>query len=185
MAGAMMILAWACVLPGIAPGLFLRPLNTLVQELAPGAALPQEAWSLAGILPWLAIGLAALVAAGVAIRRLTRVTPTWACGMPSLDSRMQYSSTAFAKPLRKAFSQVYKADRTLEFLPVDRPLFPAAISYRSARTTSFEKSLYRPAVDAVVRAAHRLRRLQTGNIQVYLLYIFGALILLLIFTRWA
>jgi hypothetical protein len=97
---------------------------------------------------------------------------------------MQYTSTAFSKPLRKVFSQVYKADRTLNVIPADQPYFPASISYRSVRTTSFERLLYRPGVDAIVAAAYRLRRLQTGNIQIYLLYIFAALIALLMFMRW-
>jgi hypothetical protein len=38
-------------------------------------------------------------------------------------------------------------------------------------------------VDAIVAAANRLRQLQTGNIQIYLLYIFAALIALLVFMR--
>ena len=96
---------------------------------------------------------------------------------------MQYTSTAFSKPLRRVFSQVYKADRTLEVVPDDPPYFPTSISYRSVRTTSFERLLYRPGVDAIVAAALRLRQLQTGNIQIYLLYIFAALIALLMFMR--
>jgi hypothetical protein len=35
----------------------------------------------------------------------------------------------------------------------------------------------------ILSAAHRLRRMQTGNIQVYLLYIFLTLVLLLAFLR--
>lgn len=98
---------------------------------------------------------------------------------------MQYTSTAFSKPLRRVFAQVYRPDRTVDVLPLDQPYFPSSISYRSVRTTSFEKFLYRPAVDAVVSTGHRLRRLQTGNIQVYLLYVFLALIGVLIFMRFA
>jgi len=70
-------------------------------------------------------------------------------------------------------------------LTAGQSCFPVSISYRSVRTTSFEKSLYRPAVDAVIATALRLRQLQTGNIQMYLLYIFAALIALLMFMRWA
>jgi hypothetical protein len=98
---------------------------------------------------------------------------------------MQYSSAAFSKPLRTVFSTVYKADRTVEVLYDNQPYFPKSILYRSVRTTSFERSLYRPAVDTVVRMATRLRKLQTGNMQVYLLYIFLALVALLVFTRFA
>jgi hypothetical protein len=53
------------------------------------------------------------------------------------------------------------------------------------RTTSFERTLYKPAVEAFVSAAYRLRQLQTGNIQVYLLYMFIAIVALLVFMRFA
>jgi len=96
---------------------------------------------------------------------------------------MQYTSTAFSKPIRFVFSSVYKPDRKLDKLPTDKPYFPVSISYRSVRTTSYEKALYRPFVDLIVSAAHQLRRLQTGNIQVYLLYIFLTLVALLTFLR--
>jgi len=100
-----------------------------------------------------------------------------------LTSRMQYTSTAFSKPIRFVFSAVYRPDRKIDILPAGQPYFPASISYRSVRTTSYEKTLYRPFVDFIVAAAHRLRRLQTGNIQVYLLYIFLTLVTLLVFLR--
>jgi hypothetical protein len=70
-------------------------------------------------------------------------------------------------------------------LPEDRPYFPASISYHSERTTSYERALYRPFVDGVVAAANQLRRLQTGNIQVYLLYIVLTLVSLLFYLRFA
>jgi hypothetical protein len=98
---------------------------------------------------------------------------------------MQYTSTAFSKPLRRVFARAYRPDRTVEVLPADQPYFPTSISYRSVRTISFEESLYRPAIEAIVSTGNRLRRLQTGNIQVYLLYIFLALIGVLVFMRFA
>jgi hydrogenase-4 component B len=185
MQAGMGVLATACVVIGIFPGWVLRSLGTLTEELLPGAALPSAAASLSSVLPWIALFVLVLVAGIAAFKRAKKLTATWACGLPGLDERMQYTSTAFSKPLRKVFSQVYKADRALDVLPADQPYFPASISYRSVRTTSFEKSLYRPGVDAIVTAAHRLRQLQTGNIQIYLLYIFAALIALLVFMRWA
>jgi hydrogenase-4 component B len=182
---AMGILAGACVILGIIPGLMLRPLGALVQELLRGPALPESAISISRTIPLVAASILVLMILVAALRRVKRVTPTWACGLPELDSRMQYSSTAFSKPLRKAFTRVYKPERTVEVLYEEQPYFPKAISYRAGRTTSFEKSLYQPAVDAIVGMSNRLRRLQTGNIQVYLLYIFLALIALLFFMRFA
>ena len=184
MQAGMLVLATACVAIGIFPGLVLRSLGALTEELIPGAALPPAAASLSALLPWIALFVLLPVVGIAAFKQAKKLTATWACGLPGLNERMQYTSTAFSKPLRKVFSQVYKPDRTLEVIPAEQPYFPLSISYRSVRTTSFEKSLYRPGIDAIVAAANRLRRLQTGNIQIYLLYIFAALIALLIFMRW-
>jgi len=183
MQAAMMVLAGACVLIGIFPGFVLRPLGVNAQELLRGGMLPSVIAPLAGLMPRLALGIAVIFAAVALVRRVRRTTSTWACGLAGLDSRMQYTSTAFSKPLRKVFAQVYRPERAVEVSPADRPYFPTSISYRSVRTTSFEKSLYRPAVEGIVSIGHRLRRLQTGNIQVYLLYIFLALIGALVFMR--
>jgi hydrogenase-4 component B len=168
----------------MAPGLLLRPLGATAQIYL-GAGFPEEALSLARWIPWVAVVTVAVLLAAGLLRTKRRITPTWACGLPGLDGRMQYTSTAFSKPLRRVFSRVYKPERSVEVLPVDEKFFPASMQYRSVRTTSYEKSLYRPAVDAVVAMAHRLRQLQTGNIQVYLLYMFLALVALLIFMRLA
>ena len=185
MRAGMALLAAACVIIGLAPGIVLRPLSAVVQELLPGASLPDGALSIVRVVPWLAVAVIALSILIVWIRRAPRITPTWACGLPGLNSRMQYTSAAFSKPLRKVFAQVYRPDRTVLVEPADQPYFPASISYREVRTVHFEQALYRPAVNGIVAVANRLRKLQTGNIQVYLLYMFLALVLLLLFMRLA
>jgi hydrogenase-4 component B len=185
MRAAMVTLAAACVFSGVFPGVILRSLGLNAQDLLGGALLPVGVAPLARLIPWMALAVTAIVAGAMVIRRAGRTTPTWACGLPGLDGRMQYTATAFSKPLRRVFAQVYRPDRTVEVSPVGRRYFASSVSYRSVRTTSFERSLYRPTVDAIVATGHRLRRLQTGNIQVYLLYIFLALIGVLIFTRFA
>ncbi|HEU5453716.1 MAG TPA: proton-conducting transporter membrane subunit [Terriglobales bacterium] len=185
MSASLALLAGACVILGVAPGLLLRPLAEVAGELIGSAAVPDGAFSIASILPYVALAVAVAIAAIAVLRRRARVTSTWGCGLPGLDERMQYTSTAFSKPLRKVFANAYRAERTVEVAPAGESYFPQAISYRSVRTTSYERALYRPAVDAIVAAAHRLRRLQTGNIQVYLLYIFLALVALLMFVRFA
>jgi hydrogenase-4 component B len=185
MQAAMGLLAAACVVIGVMPGIVLRPLGAVAQELLHGPAISESTISISRTLPLIAASVVVLMIVVAALRRVRRVTPTWACGLPGLDSRMQYSSTAFSKPLRKAFTRFYKPERKVDVLYAEQPYFPKAISYRAVRTTSFEKSLYRPAVDAVVTISNRVRKLQTGNIQVYLLYIFLALVALLFFMRFA
>ena len=183
MRAGMGLLAAACLWIGILPGFFLRPLVSLVQVLVPGAGVPEETLSIARIIPWVAVFVLGVGGAATLVKHRKRMVRTWACGLPQLSSRMQYTSTAFSKPIRFVFSTVYKPDRKVESLPADQPYFPATISYRSVRTTSYEKALYRPFVELILSAAHQLRRMQTGNIQVYLLYIFLTLVSLLMFLR--
>lgn len=185
MRAGMILLAAACIVIGTWPVAFLRPIVFLAQSLVGATAAPPETLLIARVIPWVAAALLALLGAMAVLKRAKRQTPTWACGLPGLTSRMQYTSTAFSKPIRFVFARVYKVDRRLEVLPADQPCFPASISYHSARTTSYEKFLYRPFVDGVVAAANQLRRLQTGNIQVYLLYIVLTLVLLLLYLRFA
>lgn len=96
---------------------------------------------------------------------------------------MQYTASCFSKPVRMVFARAYRADRKLHVLPADERYFPVSISYESKRTTSYEKTLYRPLFDSILGAAQQLRRLQTGNIQLYLLYIFVALLSMLLMMR--
>jgi hydrogenase-4 component B len=183
MRAGLVLLAAGCLAIGIFPGFLLHPLVALAQVLVPGAGVPEETLSIARIIPWTAaivLGTGALVAL---FKRRERIVRTWACGLPALSSRMQYTSTVFSKPIRFVFAPVYRPDRKIEELPADQPYFPVSISYRSVRTTSYERVLYRPFVELIVSLAYRLRRLQTGNIQVYLLYIFLALVSLLTFLR--
>jgi len=183
MRGGMTIVAASCLLIGIFPGIFLEPLASLAQFLIPGAGVPDETLGIARIIPWVATIILGVVGITVLVKRTKRMVPTWGCGLSELTSRMQYTSTVFSKPIRLVFSAVYKPDRRIERLPADAPYFPKTISYSSVRTTSYEKALYRPFVDLILSVAHQLRRLQTGNIQVYLLYIFLTLVSLLAFLR--
>jgi hypothetical protein len=145
--------------------------------------VPEETLIIARVIPWIAAIILGVSMTGALLKRRERMVRTWACGLPGLTSRMQYTSTGFSKPIRFVFSSVYKPDRKIDRLPADQPYFPVSITYRSVRTTSYEKTIYRPFVEMILSAAHQLRRMQTGNIQVYLLYIFVTLVSLLAFLR--
>jgi hydrogenase-4 component B len=176
------VLAGGCLLIGVMPMLVLRPLWEVTATLAPGGDFASIAAIARGIQKVAVVVLAAAAAASLA-RAVVRYAPTWGCGLAQLTARMQYTATSFSKPIRIVFSPVYRADRKLDTSPANNRYFPKAISYRSTRTMSYEKLLYRPVVAAIMAAAQQLRRLQTGNIQWYLLYIFLALISMLLLMR--
>lgn len=176
------ILASACVVIGIAPMVLIHPLWSLTQTMVPGASFSSVAAVGSGITKVAVLVLLAGAAAAF-IRVAVRTSPIWACGLPGLTGRMQYTASCFSKPIRTVFAPVYRPDRKLEIAPAEERYFPAAISYRSSRTTSYEKTLYRPLFDSILGVAQQLRRLQTGNIQLYLLYIFIALLSMLLLMR--
>ncbi len=188
MNSAMLLLAAACLLIGIFPGIALRPLLSVAGAIIPGASAPPEIAMISRALPVISacvLGVTFLTLAVLRWRQIMRSAPTWACGLPELTPRMQYAAASFSKPIRQVFRFVYKPNRKVEVMPRERPYFPEAISYHSVRTTSFERSLYRPAVDLLISAARGLRRLHTGNIQAYLLYIFVMLLSLLLYLRFS
>jgi hydrogenase-4 component B len=183
MRASLSLLAAACVCVGIFPGILLRPLGLVIGGLIPAAGLPADIVSFTRIIPWTAAIVLGIAGMAVLLSGGKRIARTWACGLPGLTSRMQYSSTGFSKPIRFVFARVYRPERKVERLPADQPYFPVSVSYSSVRTTSWERAIYRPFVDLFISIAYQLRRLQTGNIQVYLLYIFLALVCLLTFVR--
>jgi NADH:ubiquinone oxidoreductase subunit 5 (subunit L)/multisubunit Na+/H+ antiporter MnhA subunit len=182
MRAGMTMLAAACLAIGVIPGPFLEWIVAVSDGLIAGASAPEEVAAAGSVAIWAGIAVLAAAALPLLWRSRRRITPIWACGLPSLTTRMQYTATAFSKPIRSVFTTVYKPERKLDVLP--NAYAPVSISYHSVRTTSWEKSLYRPIVEGVVGVASQLRRLQTGNIQGYLLYIFLTLIALLAFVGW-
>ena len=139
-------------------------LSTLAIAAALGAAL--------------ALPLIALRLAGAARGR--RPYETWGCGRMLQTSRMEYTATAFADPFRRVFDFFYRPEKRLdiEFHPGAR-YFVQRIEYANPTRSIFDDWLYRPALDALRSVAHRARAIQSGSANVYLAYIFAALLLLL------
>jgi len=183
---SLFVLAAACVVLGVLPGVALHPLYALAGTLLPNATPPAELAAISHAMPLVAAAVVLVVVVALRMRNgASRRVDTWACGLPGLTPRMQYTATSFSKPLRSVFTAVYKPVRKVDIEPAGESYFPVRMSYLSVRTTSFEKTLYRPTVGFVVAAARQLRRLHTGNIQVYLLYIFLMIVSLLLLLRFA
>jgi hydrogenase-4 component B len=127
-------------------------------------------------------GIAAVVfvrAAGG--KRKTVYADSWDCGMPSLTSRMQYTATAFTKPIRLIFKRIYLPKRELRISYILKPLFVKSLEYSGEITPFFERYLYEPLTEFIHRTAAKAKMLQSGNLNLYLGYILITLMLLLMF----
>ncbi len=122
---------------------------------------------------WLAVRLCAS-------NQPVRVGETWGCGRVIQTPRMEYTSTAFAEPLRRVFAELYRPteDLSVERHPESR-YFVHSIEYRSEIVPWFERYLYAPLVARVRRWGTRARALQSGSAHAYLTYLVIALLGLL------
>jgi hydrogenase-4 component B len=133
-----------------------------------------------------AVGLVAVVAGVwlgvrlVAAGRRIRVDDTWGCGRIAQSPRMEYTSTAFAEPLRRVFAEVYRPtqDLSIDFHPESK-YFVQSIQYRSEIVPWFERYLYAPVIARVRRWASHARAIQSGSAHGYLTYLVIALLGLL------
>ncbi|PYM21214.1 MAG: hydrogenase 4 subunit B [Candidatus Rokuibacteriota bacterium] len=192
---AMVILAVLCALLGLGAALILPVLGGIVAGHAglPRLAPPLTAGPLllppggaASMSPSLvAIGLLlAMGGAWLAVRLLAarglRVGETWGCGRLGQTPRMEYTSTAYAEPLRRVFAELYRPteDLAIEVHPESR-YFVQSIAYRSEIVPWFERYLYAPLVGRIAAWAARARVIQSGSAHAYLAYLVVALLALL------
>ncbi len=183
------MLALLCLVLGVLPGgvvalLGRVPGQLLGEELARAGAhgplwLTPVAPEIASYsAPVVVVLLAAVLAAGVwlagrgAVRRVRRGDP-WDCGFAPPSPRMQYTSAAFAQPIRRVFGLLFRIDERVEELP------DGSARYRLSVTDRAWGWLYLPVAQAVEAAARRVVRLQSGNVRVYLGWTLATLLVLL------
>jgi hydrogenase-4 component B len=184
----MMLLAACCVAIGVAPLLVAPVLQSGVAEWA--RAAPTTGNPLTELAPfgWISVMagvLASLVAAAGTfywIRlRASEVgsTVTWDCGYAAPTARMQYTSSSFAEMLVGLFGWALRPKTHIH-----RPegLFPQAAEFESHVPDAVLDRAVLPLFRSTARLFARFRVLQGGSLQVYLLYIFVILVVLLLWS---
>jgi hydrogenase-4 component B len=128
-----------------------------------------------------AIGLAAVRAGTLRIRR----ADTWGCGRIRQTARMEYTSAAFAEPLRRIFTEVYRPTQDLSVsVHPDSRYVVRAITYRTTVVPWIEHALYEPIVRGARAVAAQVQRVQAGSIHLYVLYVAAALMAALATAWW-
>jgi hypothetical protein len=108
--------------------------------------------------------------------------PIWDCGFEKLTARMQYTATSFSMPIRRIFGFLFQIrEESQAVQPVRHPAYPEKLNYRLRVRDRFWYWLYEPIGEAAFFAARKIGNLQQGRIQVYLIYSFVTIIVLLVF----
>lgn len=103
-----------------------------------------------------------------------RIAPAWDCGFGPLNSRMQYTASAFAMPIRRVFSFIWLIVEKVE------PAGPGKSPHYILRVNDrMWLMLYIPIGKIMLKIAERTSHIQGGNLRVYLCYSFFTLLFLL------
>jgi len=178
-------LALLCLGLGIAPSLVLDRLMDIAPALTAGgagaaasrAAGGNPAAVAAALLS--AVGGLALLRAFLLRRNGRRAGGTWACGFPYVTPRMQYTASSFADPILHVFEGVLRPRTVRTERSSGR--FLLEVEHETRFRDFLENGLYLPVYRLFVQAAFQARRLHPGYIHLYLGYILGAVVLLLVF----
>jgi hydrogenase-4 component B len=184
MRAPLVFLAGLCVALGVLPGLLVPTLA----QLGPGAVALSRGASVSlpgsGGLPTLALAIGLLALVGglwrAAHGRRAAPTPAWACGQ-LVEPALRWTSAGFTKPLRLFLEAVLRPSRELT-VRVERGVLQE-VAYDAEVPHLFDTLIYEPMTAAALRAAAVVRRLQSGSLRTYLLYLLGLLALLLVLVR--
>jgi len=194
------LLTALCVFLGLCPGTVLRLFDPITAQLT-GAAISDrlispDGWVLAALSPsagtvsTVGITLMALCLLPLPLglwwmlgrRAARRIGPTWDCGLKGLTPQMEYTATAFSKPLRMIFKALFRPHRAVQAEFEFSRYFAKTLRFESHIEEAFEKRMYRPLQRLILRLSRRMRAVQAGSLQAYLIYIFVVLLLLLMFA---
>jgi formate hydrogenlyase subunit 3/multisubunit Na+/H+ antiporter MnhD subunit len=196
----MLLAALTCLGLGVMPTLMIKWMDPIAEDLVGGTiassasgfgwmwltpiAAQRASYSapiaFLGILSVVIVTYLLLHARPGAIRRV----PLWDCGFEKVTNRMQYTATSFAMPLRRIFGYLFNIKEHVRQLPpATHPAFPERLHYHLKVRDRFWGWLYQPVVDASFWLSRRIGRMQHGHIQVYLIYSFVTIVVLLIFLR--
>ncbi|TLD42766.1 MAG: Hydrogenase-4 component B / Formate hydrogenlyase subunit 3 [Candidatus Jettenia ecosi] len=107
---------------------------------------------------------------------------TWTCGITP-GTRLEYTATAFTRPFKTIFSSLYRPKVEVSSEYSVPHYFVKSVTYLGEITPIFEKYLYTPISNFVLNSSERVRWVHTGNIHLYLAYIFVTLLILILFFQ--
>jgi hydrogenase-4 component B len=184
MRAALIFLALACVALGFAPGVLFGPLVGLAPWSSAagthlGLHLPGT-----GSLPTVGIAVV-LIGLTVALgllrgNRRAASAPTWVSGQ-LVEPALHWTSAGFTKSLRLVLEFVLRPEREISSKTEGGVL--QEVVYSGNVPHLIEDRLYRPVERFGFRAAVHARRLQSGSVGTYVVYLIGLVIVLLLAVR--
>jgi hydrogenase-4 component B len=169
------ILAILCVLLGV---FYFQIFTSL------GYDLPVPNMAVVGLLLVLALGIVWIIMRLVAKRKV-RVSETWGCGITSQNSRMEYTAAGFSEPILTIFRPVYRTQKKVERTYHD----DMGSIFKEGKAEIhllkvYEEKIYMPVARFVSRLSILVSNRHDVDLDVYILYSFIAIIILILIMGW-
>ncbi len=182
MLAAMGVLMVFCLLIGIFPGVALRGVSGVIDMmLGQNASGPLvngfEIEYIGRIAALLLLTVGGFVLfrwrRGKDVRRM----PTWGCGFTLPNNRMAYTAGGYSELAQNSmfFSWLKPKFSTV----LAKGLFPRTAELRMESTDPVFRRIFEPVFQQIAEKANMCHRLQTGQLHIYIMYIFIATALLL------
>jgi hydrogenase-4 component B len=188
----MLVLAASCALIGLFAPVALSILQPVVRQVSglPANVVHENFASAAAPLRLIATIGAAFLALVIIIALLRRTllanrkveeSVTWGCGYDLPTARMQYTASSFAQPLTDSFKALLGTRKNVS---APSGYFPSDAALKTETPDMFSEKIYGPVFTRIGTGLSRLRWLQQGNVQLYVLYIALTLLALLVWKLW-
>lgn len=192
------ILALLTIIIGVSAGYVTKVISNVVVQLRNinGTTLPGftsfttvrvngfSTISMPMIFLALTAALATVSAAVIYFTRKRKIKTelTWDCGT-DLTPRMEITATSFSRSIISVFANVLRPTRQheIEYHDTDNRYFPKLSTIHLGLNDVYHSTFYRPLREFVTDISERVRKIQSGNMNTYILYIFITLIGLLYF----
>ncbi|MEB4211203.1 proton-conducting transporter membrane subunit [Mycobacterium sp. 94-17] len=188
------LLASGCLALGVGAPLVITALGSAVRSVTSVDVLPRILIDKLTIIPantdfsafsptYLAACLFGALIVPIAVHMVGRPktpgrrTPVWDGGIVTFKPRMQYSAMTFAAPVRVTFDRLYQPSVTVQRASDEPAGRSGPVHYEAEVTPLFQRYLYRPTVVAVQYCARLVTPIQSGDVNVYLLYVFLAVLI--------
>ncbi|MDD5674049.1 MAG: proton-conducting transporter membrane subunit [Chitinivibrionales bacterium] len=183
----MVILSLLCVGIGLGFGFVINlaeaPIGLLAGGTAAGIAPVLDnmrttliAVAVVFVVAALLIAIITAVRRRLLSRRNVRSSETWGCGYGNPKPSMQYTASSFADPLVSFFALALRPHKRAHFA---QGLFPMQAEFTTHVPDLALERVYTPLFRQVEKALKRLRWLQGGKVNYYVLYIAATLLLTL------
>ena len=117
--------------------------------------------------------------------RTTRTSETWGCGITSQNSKMEYTASGFSEPILTIFRPIYRTRKNVERTYHDggKSIFKDGTA-EIQTFKLFEERIYLPVAHFVLRLSTYVSNLHDVDLDTYILYSFGAVVILILAIGW-